>query len=440
MGKIKKYLNKEYIKTNLKKLLEKGFFAIFTGTFLIKVISFCSTLLLPRVFGDTDLYGILSIVENFNSYLILIGGLGLANSVMRFCVLKETYAEKRAVFSFCLRLGTCINTAILIVIASYLALFDFRIPGVRMYLFVGLAIPMLSYIFDCVTLFLRADMKNREYAKLSVLYAALFAGLQVLLAIPWKVNGALVGRYLAFGTALVIGFLMIKNNTDLFKQEKTLLSRADKKEICGFALGGLFSNAFSMIMPINEQMVVTMVLVSETQVAYYKAASIIPTQLQFVANAIIIFVYPYFVQHTKDLEWVWQNAKKLMLAMLGVIGLIVLVMFPMSGWLIDFIYGADYMPALPLMRVMWLCFAVNAVFRLPLGNVIGAIGKVKFSAINGGVTAGCHILLDIFFIKNFGIGGAAVALSIAYLGSGIANLIYLNHIVKKARLEQPEEA
>lgn len=437
--RIKKYLNKEFIMSKLRLLWSKGFFAIFTGTFMIKMISFCSTILLPRVFGDPDLYGILSIVENFNSYLILIGGLGLANSVMRFCVLKEDYADKRAVFSFCLRVGTCINTAAFILVASYLALFDFKVPGVRLYIFVGLAIPMLSYIFDCITLFLRADMKNREYAKLSVTYSALFAGLQVLLAIPWKVEGALLGRYVAFGASLLIGFMMLKNNTDLFKKEKGLLSKKDKKEICGFALGGLFSNAFSMIMPMNEQMVVTMILVSESQVAFYKAASIIPTQLQFVANAIIIFIYPYFVKHTNDLEWVYANAKKLMLAMVGVIGTIVLILFPLSGFLINFIYGEQYLPALPLMRVMWFCFAINAIFRLPLGNIIGAIGKVKFSAINGGVTAACHIALDIFFIRRMGIGGAAIALTIAYLGSGIANFVYLRHIVKKDRLRRLEE-
>jgi O-antigen/teichoic acid export membrane protein len=90
------------------------------------------------------------------------------------------------------------------------------------------------------------------------------------------------------------------------------------------------------------------------------------------------------------------------------------------------------MPALGLMRMMWIAFTINSVVRMPVGSVLGAIGKVKFNAINSGITAACHLVLDYIFISYFGISGAAAALTIAYIGSGIANIIYLNVLARRS--------
>ena len=84
--KVKKYLNKNTIVNGVNKMREKGFFSVFLGSLLVKCISFCSVLFLPRIIADTSQYGVLSIVDNFNSYLLIVSGLGLSNSILRFCV------------------------------------------------------------------------------------------------------------------------------------------------------------------------------------------------------------------------------------------------------------------------------------------------------------------------------------------------------------------
>ena len=422
---IKQWVTKENMKRGLNLLREKGFFAVFGGSILVKCISFCSVLLLPRILNSTDEYGILSIVDNVNSYLILANGLGLSNSILRFCVLKEKYEEKRAVFDFCLHWGMVINGAILIIAAIIVSFMDLSIAGLRPYLLFGLAVPAVMYIFDCSSLFLRADMKNKEYARLSVIYTALYAGFQVFLAWGFHVYGAIVGRYLSLVIAAAIGMLFIKKRSSLFNFKGVALSAADKKEIFSFAIGGLIANSFSIIMPMNEQMVVTVLLADETQTAFYKAASLVPTNLQFIANAIVIFVYPYFTKHSEDFGWVKNKAKLTFLALAGIIVPIALVLSCMSPLLINIIFGKDYLPALGLIRMMWIAFSINSVLRMPLGSILGAIGKVKFNAINAGVTAACHLIMDYFFISFYGISGAAMALTIAYLGSGLVDVIYI---------------
>lgn len=430
---MREYLNKAYLKKALRMLRSKGFFSIFGGTFLVKCISFSSVLFLPRIIADTDQYGILSIVDNFNSYLILISGLGLSNSILRFCVLKEKKEDKRAVFEFCLKIGLIINGIILIAVALGLSFINLKLDNLKPYLFVGMGLPIINYIYDCLSLYLRADLKNKEYTRLSITYTALYTGLQILLAIGFKIYGALVGRYIALILTVVVGSLFIKNRTNLLDSMSTKLTKTEKKALIFFAIGGLASNAFSIIMPMNEQMVVTALLADETQVAFYKVASIGPTNLQFVANAIVIFVYPYFVKHSEDFRWI---KKKMVLTITGIAAIIVpttLFMFVFAPQLISIVFGSQYLPAVGLMRIMCVTFAINSILRMPVGSIIGAIGHIKFNAINAGITAGIHLLLDVYFISKYGIAGAAVALTIAYLCAGIANFVYVFILSKRSK-------
>ncbi len=428
---MRKYFNKAYLKKGIGLLKSKGFFSIFGSTFLVKFISFSSVLFLPRIIVDTDQYGILSIVDNFNSYLILISGLGLSNSILRFCALREESSEKRAVFEFCLKWGLIINGVFLIIAVVAISIIDFDIEGLAPYLIFGIGIPTFTYGYDCISLYLRADLKNKEYARLSIIYTACFAGLQILFAIGFKIYGALFGRYIALIAVLVVGVMFIKKKTSFFDLKPATLTKSEKKELIYFAIGGLAANAFSIIMPMNEQMVVTALLSDETQVAFYKVASIGPTNLQFIANAIVIFIYPYFVKRSEDFKWV---KNKMLLTLGGIAAVIVpimAVMFIFAPQLISIIFGSQYLPATNLMRVMCVTFAINSILRMPVGSILGAMGHVKFNAVNAGVTAGVHFLLDLYFISKYGIAGAAIALTLAYLGAGLVNFIYVFILARK---------
>lgn len=429
-GKIKKHLNKEEIKAKILLLKNRGFFDIFTGTILVKCISFCSVIFLPRIINDTDQYGLLSIVDNFNSYLILVNGLGLANSVLRFCSIREKYEEKRAIFVFCFKWGLIINGIIIVGVLLVLSQITLSIEGLKTYLFIGVGIPTFSFIFECITLFLRSDLKNKEYARISILYAILYAGFQIIFAIGYKIFGVIIGRYCAFLVILVIGFLVIKTRTELFKVKASTLNNGVKKELFSFAVGGLFASAFSLIMPLNEQMVITILLENETQVAYYKAASLVPSNIQFIASAVVVFIMPYFARHSDDIEWIKSKSKLVMAVIAGIIIPIVIILFIISPCIIRLVFGEAYMPALNLMRVMWITFSISSILKIPLGNILAAAGKVKFNLLNAMITAIIHLVLDYVCISFFELNGAAIALTIAYLFSGLLNYGYIIYLAK----------
>ena len=423
---MKRYIEK--LRSAVKSLLSKGFFHIFIGNTLVKCVSLCSAILLPRILVPESIYGMLGTVDNVNSYLILMNGLGLANSVLRYCAMKDTLEEKTAVFRFCLKFGLIADGLILLI---YLPLLMFstvfsggNYGAAKIYILVASLIPLLTYVQEIAMLYMRANLMNKSYSKISVLYTILYAGFQVLLALICTLNGVFIGRYIALSATAAICFWMLYRNKVLSK-EPTILSRKEKQGIVLYGMGTMVSNAFSLIMPYNETLVVNLVLQDLNSTAYYKAASMIPSNLQFVATSVVVFIFPYFAKKTGQWEWVRKKSLLVVLGMLAIMVPIMAVGYLLTPQLIGWIYGANYSPAIDIMKPMWLAFGINAIIRIPLGNILAALGKLRFNIILSVFISLLHLGLDYLFISHMGIGGAAYALMIAYAISSVCSVIYI---------------
>ena len=91
-------------------------------------------------------------------------------------------------------------------------------------------------------------------------------------------------------------------------------------------------------------------------------------------------------------------------------------------WLIVTLFGAAYQPAYPALLALLpglfgLCYA--SILRLDL------LGKNRPGAVSlmMGVGAAANLILNVVLIPRFGIAGAALASSIAYLGVTVAMLV-----------------
>lgn len=423
---MKRYINK--LISAVKGLLSKGFFHIVIGNTLVKCVSLCSAILLPRILVPESVYGMLGTVDNVTSYLILINGLGLANSVLRFCAMKDTPEEKTAIFRFCLKFGL-IADGLIILIFIPLLLFTTLFSGgnygaSKYYILVACLIPLLTYIQEVAMLHMRANLMNKVYARVSVLYTILYAGFQILLALLCSLTGVFLGRYIALSITVFACFWMLFRNKVISK-EVSPLTQKEKKEIVLYGAGTMVSNAFSLIMPYNETLVVNLVLQNLDSTAYYKAASMVPSNLQFIATSVVVFIFPYFAKKTGQWSWIRKKSLLVILGMLAIMVPIMAVGYLLTPQIILWIYGANYSPAIEIMKPMWIAFGINAIVRIPLGNILAALGKLRFNIILSACISTLHFVLDYFFISAMGIGGAAYALMISYGISSICSVIYL---------------
>ena len=95
-------------------------------------------------------------------------------------------------------------------------------------------------------------------------------------------------------------------------------------------------------MPINEMTLVNELLRNETITANYKIAIMIPGQLSFVTQSIIIYYFT-IIAKASDGKEVWNISKKVGMMTAGVIGIITVAGAVLSPYIIRIVYGSRYM-------------------------------------------------------------------------------------------------
>lgn len=77
-------------------------------------------------------------------------------------------------------------------------------------------------------------------------------------------------------------------------------------------------------------------------------------------------------------------------------------------------------------------FFFASSFRIPAGNVLAALGKVKINLYIAFFTGIINLILDLILIKNYGGIGASITSTFIFFLSAIAgNIILLGYLNKK---------
>jgi len=150
----------------------------------------------------------------------------------------------------------------------------------------------------------------------------------------------------------------------------------------------------------------------------------------FLLEALLVFILPYFIQHIRDKKWIWENYKKLF-AINGV----VMTVFHLGLFIFAKLYlyifaGPEYMGAAPLVRMFLIASWIQAVFRGISGNILAVTGEEKFNLKINIVFVVVHAVIDVAAVKMLGIYGAAIALIVVYLLSGLIMNLHLRNICK----------
>ena len=157
------------------------------------------------------------------------------------------------------------------------------------------------------------------------------------------------------------------------------------------------------------------------------AANILSISL-FLLESLLAFILPYFIQHIGDRKWIWDSYKKLF-AINGV----AMTLFHLGLLLFAKLYlyifaGPEYMGAAPLVRMFLIASWIQAVFRGLSGNILAVTGEEKFTLKINIIFVIVHAVIDIAAVKILGIYGAAIALIVVYLLSGLIMNLHLRNI------------
>ncbi len=413
----------------IKTLHKRGFFHIIAGSTLAKIAGFVSVFFLPRFLSKAD-YGLLTYVENIRNYVMLFNGIGITNATLRFCAQQGSDEEKKGYFVASLKIGIFADVFLIVLTTAAFLVIPFPYEGARFQLVISSCLPILYFLFTDIQLLLRATFQNQRYSVYNFTYSFLLMIFQIVFAVLWGVTGVMIGKYLSMALCVLMGYLLIRD-LPMMKVKAIKLDWHEIKTIIRFGIVMLTASATSTVMSYNETFIVGQLLKDEELLAEYRVAANILSISLFLLEALLVFILPYFIQHIKDKQWIWENYKKLFVINGTVMTLFHLGLFIFAKLYLFIFAGPEYMGAVSLVRMFLVASWIQAVFRGISGNILAVTGEEKFNLKINIVFVVVHAVIDVAAVKTLGIYGAAIALIVVYFLSGLIMNIHLRNICKK---------
>lgn len=390
-----------------------------------------------------ELFGIYSLAIGMAGITSLILGMGIQEGVSS--LLGRAYAKKddveiENILGFMLKI-TFLAAFIVILISVFLPNVADKLYGnsiIGVYAAIVVVASVFSSLFFTLTyssfqvvgrvrslgLLIFSDQSTRYV--LSLVFT--LTGFGVLGA----VSGQLVGAILIFTISAVL-FSNFSKKEPLFPKLSHLIiiaRNANLRKYFGFtfwvALDRNMGNVY-MALPV----ILTGVYVTASDVSFFKLAFGYTNLVLSLLGPISILLNVEFpkIQIT-DKEQLYANFKKISLFSLGLSVLMVIGAAVISPIAFKFLYGESYLPSIKYVLGLTVYGSLFGI-GVGLGPMWRAIDKVKISILINSVILGVGIPLGLWFIKNYGLWGSVIMVTVWFSVSHVVSFIYLIRQLKK---------
>lgn len=412
----------------IKTLLRTGFFHIFGSSVINKVIAFLSSVVLVRILSKTE-YGVFTYAWNIYSIILILNGMGIESGVLQISSEHSgdiAYANRAS--NYGVRFGMKFDLLLFALILGTGLFAPLKIESSRPVLCMLCLLPMAQLLFQMTTSYLRAQKRNQEFARLTVINTVLIFVISAGAAFLFREKGLVVGYYAAYLSSFVIGLVVY--HIRLFNSTPKLEGE-DRNALLKIAAITMCNNGLSQLMYLLDVFVLGIVDPQETLLASYKVATMIPSALAFIPLALITYLYPYFAEHKDDGKWCLERYKQIVLG-LGAFNLLLSgILFAGAPLIIRLLFGEQYLDAVPVFRILSANYFFSGTFRILSGNLLVTQRKLKFNLFVAVVSSLTNVVADYFFIQWWGSVGAALATVLVVLISGILSTTYLIHTFRQ---------
>jgi len=409
-------------------LVRNGFFHIFSANVINKIIQFGISVIIVRVITK-EAFGMWSYANNILSFFLLVEGLGVVPGLLQFASSSKTEEEKLSYLKYALLVGILFNVGLAIAILLFTTFFQLPVRGSTEILKYLSLIPLVHVFFNILQIFLRSDLRNKQFSLVTVINTLTFFFGVLIGGYLFGILGIVWGRYLSYIISSFIALRFVKDYYKIFVNVK-IPNKEQRQDFLKFSIVSMLTNTISQMLYLLDTFIIGIIIQSGTVVASYKTATLIPFALNFIPSSVMTFAYPYFAKHKDDKNLVknyFLKLQKYLLLFNLVISILLIVFAP---FVIRVIFGPDYSDSVLPFRILSFGYLITATFRIPAGNVIASLKKVKVNFYNSIISGGANIVLDIILIKNYGSVGAAVATVAVFVISSFVSNIYLRKYLK----------
>jgi len=389
------------------KLKKRGALYIFAGTFITKFVAFFGSIFLVRVLSKEE-FGMLSYIENIYSYVYIIAGMGLANSILRYVILGKSVEEKYGYYLYALKKGLLFN--FILIIGAALIVYFFPHPdslkSTRWLIILVIMMLPFQHLIDDNLYTIRAMFDNKRYAISSFMFTFTLITSRYLGAILWNLKGVIAAKmFINIFWGMILCFTTYK--LYFRKIKPTTLSYVDRRTVDKYSIQYMITNGIWAIFMLNDVFLLGQLCGDSTVLADYKVAYVLPGNLSILSTAIGVFIGPYFVRHENDNEWVRKNYLRTYRITASLVGFSAIILYIFAKPIITILYGLEYINVIPIMRLLTIAAFINSGLRFTTAHVMASMGQIKYNMIVSFLGMLIQISANIFIIPIFGTVGVA---------------------------------
>ncbi len=412
----------------VRSLLQRGLMHMFGANVLNKVISFSGAILLVRILSKGE-YGVYAYVQNILSFFLLLNGLGVVSGLLQYGSVHRNTPLMYAFFKYGLERGVVSN----VVLALGIGLFGlfFVEDSVTGFLFMLVSfIPVFTIVYEIFQIYNLVLRNNKFYSLYTSLNTVLVMGGTVAGAYFLGVKGVFIFNYFALLGSIGIGFFYLKKEGWIGRNAEVVIAKDEREAFNRFSLISMFNNGVSFLVYIIDVFLIGVIVQDMNILASYKTATLIPFALTFIPSTIMTFVYPYFASHQDDKSWVRIRYVKLLKYCCGLNVCISLFLIFFSKFIVRICFGEEYLDCLPVFIVLAVGYFFTASLRIPGGNVLASLGKIKVNFYITVAMGVFNIIADVILIYCWGSIGAAISTLLVFLLSGVVSNICLYKFIR----------
>ena len=411
----------------VKELYSKGFFHIIGSNILNKIMQFCSGIFIVRVLTKEE-FGVFTYAQNLLAFFLLINGLGISNGFLQYGSRNIDNEElKNSIANYSLKYGVGINFLISFLIIIYSIFGKFKVEEARIIFRMMLFFPIIALVIEMIQIYLRINLKNKEMAKISNLNTFFNLIGMLLGSYVYGIIGLVIGKYIG---NLISLFNCCKYLKNILSKTILNISQELKKEIIKFSIIAVFNNGIAQLLYIIDIFLIGIIMADKNIIASYKTATLIPFALNFIPLSVMAYLYPYIAKNIENKVILRKYLKQLLIYLGGVNLIISIVLILFSSLIITIIFGKNYLDSKNIFIILSIGYFIAGTFRIPFGNMLAAMGKLKCNFYTTLFSGILNIILDIIFIKKYGSIGAAVATVSIFIFSSILGGYFIKKSLK----------
>jgi O-antigen/teichoic acid export membrane protein len=414
---------KEFIQSFIKR---KGI-AVGFASAIEKVGGLILVLIMTHLISKNEV-GLITYANTSIMFIIPFIGFGIHHGLIRYAGISGSQVVKRQLFIITLKKGIkySIILAVLMILAA--PLISYTLTDSKIYIYI-LSLQLISlFLFEIIRVYARLLNINKLYAQISVVKVVFVVVFALLGAFLFKGIGYTLS--LAITPLIVSAFYMYK--LDFFKNESyQLTTNFNLRKYINFGLFTSLAGVLSQLLYAVDIILIGNILMDEAKLAQYKVSFILPLSLLFLPIVFIQTDYVKIVAKSEnDKNFIW-NYFLNFLKIFSVIGALSIVFFWFFSDNLIHIFGKQYTNQDNLMFIFSIGVAGGMLLRVPLGNILAAIGWPKVIALNSFVVLVFNLIFSSIFIYKYGIVGAAYVTAAMMWFSGILLLIAFLFYLKK---------